>query len=193
MVWRYHDKPGLSLRPIFRIMSTLSAWNVTSLARLTEPKPLFTPSSSAQNRIMHRIAAVPRIVLAQRQRLLASPAPPLLTRCYSSKIANKTFPPEAPDPEESFESQSMLASFKNMFDRGPNVGVEIITKQGFVLSNNVQVNQPLVLLNGSAFLWQPPKDVFQGNETESFKIFEVASPKPGWYNAMHPPSAPFSM
>ncbi|KAL1931927.1 hypothetical protein VTP01DRAFT_8983 [Rhizomucor pusillus] len=127
---------------------------------------------------MHRIAVVPRIVLAQRQRLLASPAPPLLTRCYSSKIANKTFPPEAPDPEESFESQSMLASFKNMFDRGPNVGVEIITKQGFVLSNNVQVNQPLVLLNGSAFLWQPPKDVFQGNETESFKIFEVASPKP---------------
>lgn len=73
----------------------------------------------------------------------------------------------------------MLASFKNMFDRGPNVGVEIITKQGFVLSNNVQVNQPLVLLNGSAFLWQPPKDVFQGNETEPFKIFEVASPKPG--------------
>ncbi|KAI9311994.1 NADH dehydrogenase 1 alpha subcomplex assembly factor 3 [Dichotomocladium elegans] len=64
-----------------------------------------------------------------------------------------------------------------MFDRGPNVGVEVITKDGFVLSNNVQVNQPLVLLNGSAFLWKPTR--FQSDmNLDAFEIFRLASPKP---------------
>ncbi|KAG2226883.1 hypothetical protein INT45_010162 [Circinella minor] len=86
------------------------------------------------------------------------------------------------DPD-SFANQSMMSNFKNMFDRGPNVGVEIITKDGFVLSNNVQIQDPLVLLNGSAFLWRVPHDALAYGKKESldldaFKIFEVAAPKP---------------
>ncbi|KAI8143609.1 NADH dehydrogenase 1 alpha subcomplex assembly factor 3 [Fennellomyces sp. T-0311] len=70
-----------------------------------------------------------------------------------------------------------------MFDRGPNVGVEVITKDGFVLSNNVQIQDPLVLLNGSAFLWRVPQDALAYDRKEpldldAFKIFEVAAPKP---------------
>ncbi|KAI9261997.1 NADH dehydrogenase 1 alpha subcomplex assembly factor 3 [Sporodiniella umbellata] len=71
-----------------------------------------------------------------------------------------------------------------MFDRGPNVGVEIITKTGgFVLSNNVKVDQPLILLNGSAFLWNPPARTkghipMKGWDLECFKIFDIISPRP---------------
>lgn len=95
------------------------------------------------------------------------------------KIANQTVPAEAP---ADASSQSTMDLFVNMFDRGPNVGVEVITKDGFVLSNNVQIRNPLVLLNGSAFLWQVPQDAFQFDKPislDAFKIFEVASPKPG--------------
>ncbi|KAJ8657051.1 hypothetical protein O0I10_007130 [Lichtheimia ornata] len=94
------------------------------------------------------------------------------------KIANQTVPAEAP---ADASSQSTMDLFVNMFDRGPNVGVEVITKDGFVLSNNVQIRNPLVLLNGSAFLWQVPQDAFQFDKPislDAFKIFEVASPKP---------------
>ncbi|ORY92078.1 hypothetical protein BCR43DRAFT_497753 [Syncephalastrum racemosum] len=102
---------------------------------------------------------------------------PLLKDKTVSKVANRTVPAEAPGAD-TFGQTNMLSSFNNMFDRGPNVGVEIITKKGFVLSNNVQIEQPLVLLNGSAFLWRAPENLFTNPDLEAFKIFEVASPKP---------------
>jgi hypothetical protein len=80
---------------------------------------------------------------------------------------------------------SMLASFKNMFDRGPNVGIEVLTTYGFVLSNNVKVEEPVMLINGSCFLWNAPpptKDShmpMQDWDLDTFKIFELVSPKPG--------------
>ena len=102
-------------------------------------------------------------------------------RCNKQKAFD--FPTERA-PEDEFSQQSMIKNFKNMFDRGPNVGVEVITKDGFVLSNNVQIKEPLVLLNGSAFLWRVPQDAFAHDRKEpldldAFKIFEVAAPKPG--------------
>ncbi|KAI9473902.1 MAG: NADH dehydrogenase 1 alpha subcomplex assembly factor 3 [Benjaminiella poitrasii] len=71
-----------------------------------------------------------------------------------------------------------------MFDRGPNVGIEVIMKKGFVLSNNVKVDQPLILLNGSAFLWNAPPRAQSGYspmkdwDLGAFKIFELVSPRP---------------
>ncbi|KAI7866036.1 NADH dehydrogenase 1 alpha subcomplex assembly factor 3 [Spinellus fusiger] len=69
-----------------------------------------------------------------------------------------------------------------MFARGPNVGPEVITKYGFVLSNNTKVEEPLILLNGSSFLWKAPvnhdKLPMQDWDLEVFKIFEVVTPKP---------------
>ncbi|KAI8384659.1 NADH dehydrogenase 1 alpha subcomplex assembly factor 3 [Radiomyces spectabilis] len=69
-----------------------------------------------------------------------------------------------------------------MFDRGPNVGIEVITKYGFVLSNNVKVEEPLILLNGSPFLWKAPntpgKLPLQDWDLDALKIFEVVTPKP---------------
>ncbi|KAI9361769.1 NADH dehydrogenase 1 alpha subcomplex assembly factor 3 [Pilaira anomala] len=70
-----------------------------------------------------------------------------------------------------------------MFDRGPNVGIEVITKHGFVLSNHIKIDQPLILLNGSPFLWNaPPRSPgfipMKDWDLEAFKIFEIVSPKP---------------
>ncbi|KAI7907535.1 NADH dehydrogenase 1 alpha subcomplex assembly factor 3 [Cokeromyces recurvatus] len=96
------------------------------------------------------------------------------------KIANQAIP----QPATNAIPSSMLASFNNMFDRGPNVGIEIITKKGFVLSNNVKVEQPLILLNGSAILWNAPPRTQSGHipmkdwNLEAFKIFELISPRP---------------
>lgn len=96
-----------------------------------------------------------------------------------STIANQAVPQKA----TSEIPNSMLAAFSNMFDRGPNVGIEVITKKGFVLSNNVKVEQPLILLNGSPFLWNAPPRV-EGHipmkdwDVDAFKIFEVVSPRP---------------
>src|ERR1700731_996527 len=75
---------------------------------------------------------------------------------YSTPVFNQTYPPEAPT-SDTIVPVSMLDAFNNMFDRGPNVGVEIITKNGFVLSNNVRVDSPIILLNGSAFMWNVPQ------------------------------------
>ncbi|KAI8987851.1 NADH dehydrogenase 1 alpha subcomplex assembly factor 3 [Mycotypha africana] len=71
-----------------------------------------------------------------------------------------------------------------MFDRGANVGFEIITKKGFVLSNNIKVEQPLILINGTPFLWRtPPRSEnthmpMKDWSLDAFKIFELVSPKP---------------
>ncbi|KAI8080339.1 NADH dehydrogenase 1 alpha subcomplex assembly factor 3 [Thamnidium elegans] len=70
-----------------------------------------------------------------------------------------------------------------MFDRGPNVGIEVITKNGFVLSNHIKIDQPLILLNGSPFLWNaPPRSPgfipMKDWDLDAFKIFELVSPKP---------------
>ena len=78
---------------------------------------------------------------------------------------------------------SMLAAFSNMFDRGPNVGIEVITKHGFVLSNHIKIDQPLILVNGSPFLWNaPPRSEglipMKDWDLEAFKIFELVSPRP---------------
>lgn len=96
-----------------------------------------------------------------------------------STIANRAIPQKATTEIPN----SMLAAFNNMFDRGPNVGIEVITKKGFVLSNNVKVEQPLILLNGSPFLWNaPPRSEgyipMKDWNVEAFKIFEVVSPRP---------------
>jgi NADH dehydrogenase [ubiquinone] 1 alpha subcomplex assembly factor 3 len=99
---------------------------------------------------------------------------------YSTPVFNQTYPPEAPTSDTIVPS-SMLDAFNNMFDRGPNVGVEIISKNGFVLSNNVRVDSPLILLNGSAFMWNVPqgsKSPFENWNEDMLKIFEVTAPKP---------------
>lgn len=101
----------------------------------------------------------------------------------TSKIANNAVPQAAPS-NPNIIPNSMLAAFNNMFDRGPNVGVEIITKSGgFVLSNNIKIEQPLILLNGSAFLWNPPPRAeghipMKGWDMDTFKIFDIISPRP---------------
>ncbi|KAI8074134.1 hypothetical protein BC940DRAFT_290122 [Gongronella butleri] len=78
------------------------------------------------------------------------------------------------------ETKDTTEFFTNLFDRGPNVGIEYITKQGFVLSNSVKVNQPLVLLNGSAFLWNAPVDYAKQPQWDMdlLTIFDLVSPKP---------------
>lgn len=100
---------------------------------------------------------------------------------YSTPVFNQTFPAEAPT-SDTIVPVSMLDAFNNMFDRGPNVGVEIITKNGFVLSNNVRVDGPIILLNGTAFMWNVPagaKSPFENWNEDMLKIFEVTAPKPG--------------
>lgn len=96
-----------------------------------------------------------------------------------SSIANNAIPQQA----SSAIPSSMLAAFNNMFDRGPNVGIEVITKKGFVLSNHIKIDQPLILLNGSPFLWNaPPRTAgflpMKDWDIEAFKIFELVSPRP---------------
>ncbi|KAI8875621.1 hypothetical protein K501DRAFT_202258 [Backusella circina FSU 941] len=71
-----------------------------------------------------------------------------------------------------------------MFDRGPNVGIEVLTTYGFVLSNNVKVEEPVMLINGSCFLWNAPPVAKDSHlpmkdwDLDTFKIFELISPKP---------------
>jgi len=96
-----------------------------------------------------------------------------------SSIANNAIPQHA----SSAIPSSMLAAFNNMFDRGPNVGIEVITKKGFVLSNHIKIDQPLILLNGSPFLWNAPPRApgflpMKDWDIEAFKIFELVSPRP---------------
>lgn len=96
-----------------------------------------------------------------------------------STISNQATPQPASDAIPS----SMMAAFHNMFDRGPNVGIEVITKRGFVLSNHIKIDQPLILINGSPFLWNaPPRSAgfipMKDWDLDTFKIFEVVSPRP---------------
>jgi NADH dehydrogenase [ubiquinone] 1 alpha subcomplex assembly factor 3 len=96
-----------------------------------------------------------------------------------SSIANNAIPQQA----SSAIPSSMLAAFNNMFDRGPNVGIEVITNKGFVLSNHIKIDQPLILLNGSPFLWNAPPRTsgflpMKDWDIEAFKIFELVSPRP---------------
>lgn len=96
-----------------------------------------------------------------------------------STISNQVVPQPASDAIPN----SMMSAFHNMFDRGPNVGIEVITKHGFVLSNHIKIDQPLILLNGSPFLWNaPPRSEgflpMNDWDLEAFKIFEIVSPRP---------------
>lgn len=97
-----------------------------------------------------------------------------------STIANHAVPQPV---SNNAVPNSMLAAFNNMFDRGPNVGIEVITKHGFVLSNHIKVDQALILLNGSPFLWNAPPRTpgflpMKAWDLETFKIFELVSPRP---------------
>lgn len=88
-----------------------------------------------------------------------------------------------PQPATKEVPTSLMAAFNNMFDRGPNVGIDVITKHGFVLTNQIRVTQPLILVNGSPFLWNAPKRSpgfmpMKDWDVEAFKIFELVSPKP---------------
>lgn len=96
-----------------------------------------------------------------------------------STIANQV----TPQPASSAIPSSMLAAFNNMFDRGPNVGIEVITKKGFVLSNHIKIDQAIILCNGSPFLWNaPPRSEgfvpMKDWDLEAFKLFELVSPRP---------------
>ncbi|OBZ91198.1 NADH dehydrogenase [ubiquinone] 1 alpha subcomplex assembly factor 3 [Choanephora cucurbitarum] len=96
-----------------------------------------------------------------------------------SKIANQV----VPQPANDAVPNSMLSAFTNMFDRGPNVGIDVILKHGFVLTNKVRVEHPIILLNGSPFLWKAPRRAegfmpMKDWELEAFKMFEIVSPKP---------------
>lgn len=88
-----------------------------------------------------------------------------------------------PQPATKEVPTSLMAAFNNMFDRGPNVGIDVITKHGFVLTNQIRVTQPIILVNGSPFLWNAPKRApgfvpMKDWNLEAFKIFELVSPKP---------------
>ncbi|RCI06907.1 hypothetical protein CU098_010908 [Rhizopus stolonifer] len=96
-----------------------------------------------------------------------------------STIANQA----VPQPMSDAIPNSMLSAFNNMFDRGPNVGIDVITKHGFVLTNKVRVEHPIILLNGSPFLWKAPPRAegympMKDWNLEAFKIFEIVSPRP---------------
>jgi hypothetical protein len=98
-------------------------------------------------------------------------------------LSQKSIKDQLQDMTKDPKNRGSAASdyFVNLFDRGPNVGIEVITKQGFVLSNNVQISQPLILVNGSAFLWKVPLNHIHGAEwdMDSLCIFDLVSPKPG--------------
>jgi len=75
----------------------------------------------------------------------------------------------------------MMSAFRNMFNARPRVRVEVVTDDGFVLNNNVQLRGPLLLVNGEAFMWDVPAGVAgTSNELkpEMFQLLEVVDPRP---------------
>ncbi|KAI9308794.1 NADH dehydrogenase 1 alpha subcomplex assembly factor 3 [Cunninghamella echinulata] len=86
----------------------------------------------------------------------------------------------SPPPVNEGRGASASDYFINVLDRGPNVGIEVITKNGFVLSNNVQINEPLILVNGSPFLWNISLDYVKSPQWDMapLAIFDLVSPKP---------------
>ncbi|CAO3618127.1 unnamed protein product [Cunninghamella echinulata] len=85
-----------------------------------------------------------------------------------------------PPPTNEGRGASASDYFINVLNSGPNVGIEVITKNGFVLSNNVQINEPLILVNGSPFLWNISLDYVKSPQWDMapLSIFDLVSPKP---------------
>ncbi|CAG8455658.1 23592_t:CDS:2 [Cetraspora pellucida] len=64
-----------------------------------------------------------------------------------------------------------------------------VTKYGFITSNELRVKGPVILINGTLFLWNVPQgsfgqeitridNVFNGWNKDFLKIFEIITPKP---------------
>ncbi|CAG8634188.1 1928_t:CDS:2, partial [Cetraspora pellucida] len=64
-----------------------------------------------------------------------------------------------------------------------------VTKYGFITSNDLRVRGPVILINGTLFLWNVPQgsfeqektridNVFNGWNKDFLKIFEIITPKP---------------
>ncbi|RUP45304.1 hypothetical protein BC936DRAFT_148344 [Jimgerdemannia flammicorona] len=101
-------------------------------------------------------------------------------------VMNQTFPEVAPT-SDTIVPASMFSAFRNMFEQHPAVGIDVVTQDGFVLTDNVQTRGPLVVLNGEAFLWDVQQGKagsadagpFEGWDVDVLKVFEVVDPKPG--------------
>ncbi|KAI8340462.1 NADH dehydrogenase 1 alpha subcomplex assembly factor 3 [Chlamydoabsidia padenii] len=125
---------------------------------------------------LRRLALYGKIHLGRHSsRTLYTTAPRLQQKSIKDQLQEMTG-----DSKNNNRGSAASDYFVNLFDRGPNVGIEVITKQGFVLSNNVQVSQPLILVNGSPFLWKVSKDHIHSSDwdMESLCIFDLVSPKP---------------
>ncbi|KAI8098594.1 NADH dehydrogenase 1 alpha subcomplex assembly factor 3 [Halteromyces radiatus] len=107
---------------------------------------------------------------------------PINVRKYQRYLHSSTvtFRPIKDQLDNTAKGKPSSDYFVNLFDRGPNVGIEVITKHGFVLSNNVQIEHPLILVNGSPFLWKVPLDCMRTStwDMASLSIFDLVSPKP---------------
>ncbi|CAG8616279.1 17405_t:CDS:2, partial [Gigaspora margarita] len=84
------------------------------------------------------------------------------------------------------------AAFRNMFDDSlirSWTMIRKVTKYGFITSNDLRVRGPVILINGSLFLWNVPQGsfgqdknridgVFDEWNKDFLKIFEIITPKP---------------
>ncbi|CAG8809789.1 1630_t:CDS:1, partial [Dentiscutata erythropus] len=84
------------------------------------------------------------------------------------------------------------AAFRNMFDDSlirSWTMISKVTKYGFITSNELKVKGPVILINGSLFLWNVPQgsfeqdknridDLFDGWNKDFLKVFEIITPKP---------------
>ncbi|CAG8457994.1 9818_t:CDS:2 [Paraglomus occultum] len=77
----------------------------------------------------------------------------------------------------------MASAFHNMFDDSATRSVTLVKQirdDGFLLSSNVRLFGPVILLNGDVFLWDVPQNSKLSDEwnVDFMKIFEVIVPKP---------------
>ncbi|RUS13061.1 hypothetical protein BC937DRAFT_86412, partial [Endogone sp. FLAS-F59071] len=101
-------------------------------------------------------------------------------KAHPTTVMNQTFPATAPT-SDTIVPASMYSAFRNMFDERLLVGIDTVTRDGFVLTNNVQTKGPLIVLNGEAFLWdveQGKAGMFEGWSVDVLKVFEIIDPKP---------------
>lgn len=72
-------------------------------------------------------------------------------------------------------------SFTNMLadDNPPAVQVNSITEEGIQLADGLLLPSACIFLEGKVFLWDVPKQLWEGWSKEHFEIFETVVPKPG--------------
>jgi hypothetical protein len=72
-------------------------------------------------------------------------------------------------------------SFTNMLadDNPPAVQVNSITDEGIQLADGLLLPSACIFLEGKVFLWDVPKELWEGWGKEHFEIFETVVPKPG--------------